>query len=59
MEAGGGDKEGREGGERESSLFLFREGGFKLLIGEIVRLVGSQQVRVNNTIHWQIKMRPN
>lgn len=62
MEAGGGEikKKGGRERERESPCFCFREGGFKLLIGEILRLVGSQQVRrVNNTIHWQMKMRSN
>lgn len=55
------EREEEEGRERENLLVSVSENGaFKLLIGELVRLVGSQQVRrVDNTIHWQVKMRPN
>lgn len=63
MEAGGRERKKKGGRERERENLLVsvsENGAFKLLIGELVRLVGSQQVRrVNNTIHWQMKMRPN
>lgn len=53
-------KEGERERENNINCSCFREGAFKLLIGEIRGLAGSQDVgRVNKTIHWQMKMRLN
>lgn len=47
--------------ERKNFIVPISEKGvFKLLTGKIMRLVGSQEVRrVNNAIHWQMKVRLN